>query len=194
MACDIRQVEGDIASRYREVPIAFRVESILEPEALGAPGIVLHERPCDEPYVKDYDAAVASDDHPDGWAERWDTSHWVFFAAFDGERPVGWAVIATRTPGMDMLEGRDDLAVLWDFRVHPDRRRAGIGAALFDRSARWAREHGCRQLKIETQNTNVAACRFYAAQGCRLGGIVPGAHAYPPGLHHEYMLLWYLEL
>ncbi len=194
MPVEIRQVGLDVAARYREVPTAFTVQSVLEPRATDKPGIVLHEVPCERPYVKDYDTAGVDEGCPARWAERWDTSNWGFFAAIDGPRTVGWAAVAVRTPGMTMLEGRDDLAVLWDIRVHPDWRRRGIGGQLFQSATRWARQQGCRQFKIETQNVNVPACRFYAAHSCRLGGIIPGPHAYPPELHHEYMLLWYLDL
>jgi len=36
--------------------------------------------------------------------------------------------------------------------------------------------HGCRLLKIETQNTNVQACRSYERQGCRLEAIHRAAY------------------
>ena len=50
------------------------------------------------------------------------------------------------------------------------------------------------QLKAETQNVNVAACRFYAAMGCRLGAIHRFAYAGQPHVAGEVMLLWYLDL
>jgi predicted GNAT family acetyltransferase len=81
--------------------------------------------------------------------------------------------VAHRTPGVYMLEGRDDLAVLWDIRVQPVVRGHGIGHLLFEAAAATARQWQCRLLKIETQNINVAACRFYAREGCQLGGIHP---------------------
>ena len=76
MAIEVRQVGIDFASRYGEVPIVLRVGSILEPESISAPGIVLHEVPCEKPYEKDYDPPVGDSDHPQRWAERWDTSYW----------------------------------------------------------------------------------------------------------------------
>ena len=60
--------------------------------------------------------------------------------------------------------------------------------------ADWARARGCRQLKVETQNINLPACHFYAAQGCRLGAIHRHAYARHPELAGETMLLWYLDL
>jgi len=49
----------------------------------------------------------------------------------------------------------------------------------------------CRQLKIETQNTNVQACRFYERQRCRLHAIHRAAY---PELPEEIQLLWYKDL
>ena len=92
-----------------------------------------------------------------------------------------------------MLSGRDDLAVLWDIRVHPDHRRSGIGTALFAEAAKWSRERNCKYLKVETQNVNVPACRFYTQQGCRLGEINRFAYNVPQ-VAHDVMLVWYLTL
>ena len=49
-------------------------------------------------------------------------------------------------------------------------------------------------MKIETQNVNVPACRFYAQQGCHLGAILRYGYAGCPEVAHEAMLLWYLDL
>ena len=59
-----------------------------------------------------------------------------------------------------------------------------------------ARRRGCRLLKIETQNVNVAACCFYAAQGCTLGGVNRFAYLGAYGAAHpdEVQLIWYYDL
>jgi GNAT superfamily N-acetyltransferase len=93
-----------------------------------------------------------------------------------------------------MLEARTDLAVLWDLRVAPERRGEGIGRRLFVRAVEWARGRDCKQLKIETQNINVAACRFYARQGCELRAIDRQGYAGCPEVAHEAMLIWSLDL
>ncbi len=176
---------------YASVPIAFTVRSVLdvaEPDA-GSGGFTLTERRLDAPSVKDYDAIPG--EHPAGWAERFDVSRWgVLDARVEGRR-VGGAVVAFRTPGLDMLEGRDDLAVLWDIRVAPEARGQGVGSALFRAAEAWARARGCRQLKVETQNVNVAACRFYARQGCVLTSVHRGGY---PSLPDEIQLLWHKDL
>jgi hypothetical protein len=51
------------------------------------------------------------------------------------------------------------------------------------------------QLTIETQNTNVAACRFYAARGAELRGIVHHAYAAEAEpIASEVQLQWWLDL
>jgi len=112
-------------------------------------------------------------------------------SAFHYGQYVGGAVVAFRTAGLRLLEGRDDLAVLLDIRVEARLRGRGVGSELFVAARAWAQEQGCRHLKIETQNINVPACRFYARQGCELRAIQP--HAYPK-LPDEVQLLWYADL
>jgi len=62
---------------------------------------------------------------------------------------------------------------------------------MFKAAEAWSMAKGCRQLKVETQNINVPACRFYAKQGCVLRAIHP--HAYPE-FPDEVQLLWYKDL
>ena len=178
-------------AEYGEVPIAFEVSSRfrLDPVDRGLGGIGLVEEPVDPPYVKDYD--TTSEEGPARWLRRWDTSSWGMLAAYEGPRLVGGAVLVWQTANVNMLEGRDDLAVLWDLRVHPDRRGTGVGSKLFEAAVDWAKRHECVELKIETQNINVPACRFYARQGCRLSAIVSHAYAEFPD---EIQLIWRLAL
>ncbi len=174
---------------YAAVPIGFEVRSVFDVEDDGDGGLVLTERGLDTPYVKDYDAIPG--EHPAGWAERFDVSGWGVFAAREDGRRIGGAAVAFRTPGLGVLEDRDDLAVLWDVRVSPEARGRGVGAALFRAAEAWARARGCRQLRVETQNVNVAACRFYARQGCVLTSVDRLAY---PGLPGEIRLLWCKDL
>ena len=171
---------------YEKVPIAFRVEShfIIVPIESGLGGLRFIEESV-VPYVKDYDANES--DRPSQWLKRFGISRWGILSAFKGARRVGGAAVAWKTPEVNMLEGREDLVCLWDLRVHPDYRREGIGHRLFNRAVVWARERQCRRLKVETQNVNVPACRFYARQGCELRGI--NKYAYGETLD-EIQLIW----
>jgi GNAT superfamily N-acetyltransferase len=200
MPIEIRRISLDQVAAYRAVSIAYRVESVLRVEVMdgGMGGLRLVEERLAEPYVKDYDAQ-------DGgicglsniWPGHLDISRWGLFLAFDNdgpERPLGAATVAVDTAGIHMLEERRDLAVLWDIRVAPEARGRGVGTALFEHAAEWARQQGCTQLKVETQNVNVPACRFYLARGCSLGGIHRYGYRGCPEVADEVMLLWYLDL
>ena len=191
MPIEIVQQPTGALHGYSVVPISFTVDSRYRVDAVdgGLGGWRLTEERVEPPYVKDYEDT--EDERPTRWLRRWDISHWGVFAAVDDGVRIGGAVVAWNTPGADMLEGRDDLAVLWDLRVHPGGRRQGAGSLLFRRAAQWARGKGCKRLKIETQNINVRACKFYAGQGCYLGGIHPGIY---DGFPDEIELLWYLNL
>ena len=90
-----------------------------------------------------------------------------------------------------MLESRDDLAVIWDLRVAPEMRRVGVGRELLIAAERWAEERGCRQLKVETQNINVPACRLYANQGFIVDSIDECAYPELPG---EIQIIWSKDL
>ena len=176
---------------YARVPIVFTVDRVFDVTNCddGPGGFALSERRLEVPYEKNYDGIAG--EGPLQWARRFDLSNWALFTARLASRIVGGATVAFDTPGLTMLEGRRDVAVLWDIRVSPDARRRGVGAALFERVEAWAQLHGCRQLKIETQNTNVRACRFYERQGCQLREIHRAAY---PELPEEIQLLWYKDL
>jgi GNAT superfamily N-acetyltransferase len=176
---------------YSAVPIAFTATSRLRVELIdsGLGGVRLVEEPLASPEFFDGDAIEG--EGPLSWIGRWDISRWVAISAFDGDRRAGGAVVGGHTDDIWFLRGREDMAALWDIRVEPDYRRQGVGRALLDRVADWARREGFRWLKIETQNTNVAACRFYEAMGARLGAFDRFAYANIP---QEAELDWFLEL
>jgi len=191
MPIQIIEISPEYLSEYQKVPSRFEVRSILQASVVdgGLGGIDLREIPVSFPYIKDYDAY---DELPSDWSKQFDVSNWGFFLAKDGKDTVGAAAVAFNTTGVFMLESRLDLSVLWDIRVRKEARGAGI--LLFRTAARWSRERGCTQMKIETQNVNVPACRFYARMGAQLGEIRRFAYAAIPAVAHEVMLNWYLDL
>lgn len=194
MAVKIQEIGIDKFYLYTEIPIAFKVESILQIDLIngGLGGIKMHEENVSSPYIKDYDAY--EDGGPKGWFKRFDVSNWGFFLAIDEARNIGGATVAFNSPDVHMLDGRNDLAVLWDIRVHPDFRRCGIGTKLFNYAVNWALKQGCTQLKVETQNVNLPACRFYESCSCHLGEINQYGYMAQPEVKHEIMLIWYLDL
>jgi GNAT superfamily N-acetyltransferase len=181
----IRDESISALEEHARISIAFEVRSVLEVELRegGLGGLVLVERALAAPWRKDYGA----DDDPTSWPKQFDAARWGLLSAWAGATRVGGVVIAFDTPGVNMLQERRDLAVLWDVRIEPSHRRRGAGALLFHAAEDWARSRGCVRLDVETQNVNVPACRFYARMGCELREIDRFAY---PDLPDEVRLLW----
>ncbi len=185
---DVEFTECTIASvaELAAIPISFCVASVYDVHPkLDADEFTLTERSIEPRYVRDYDAIPG--EGPNRWAERFDISKWAFIRAQSGPRLIGGAVIAFDTPDVTMLEGRRDLAVLWDIRVVPEHRGKGIGSGLLRKAEEWAISRRCQHLRVETQNINVLACRFYQRQSFRL--ISVNRFAYPT-FPDEIQLLW----
>ena len=188
------QIEEESLSRlseYAKIPIVFIANSRVNLDRLtrSPQDFSLDTVPLASPFEKDYDAYPHN--RPTDWPERFEMSDWGCFAAvLDGQR-VGGSVIARNSPELALLEGRADLALLWDIRVAPRFRGVGIGTRLLEASERWASSNRCVALVVETQDFNVAACRFYARHGYRLKRIARNAY---PELPDETQLIWEREL
>jgi len=195
-----KKVDKTYFPQYDQIPMRVNVKSYYKIEKInrGLGGFTLIETPVESPYIKDF--CLGDDETVARW-ERFDLSRWAFFMAFDGERPVGAATIASRDKNVNMLSGRDDLAVLWDIRVGGEPyKHQGIGQALFDMAANWSREQGLVQMKIECQSNNVPAVKFYHKQGAELCAINEycgyGDYAdyNAPEFRHETQFIWFLDL
>lgn len=191
MRLEIVQVGTHRLPDYASIPSRFIVTSILQVELVagGLGGILLHPQAVEKPYLKDYDSYG---ELPLDWPRQFDVTNWGFFLASIEGSLAGAAAVAFDTPAVNTLDGRRDLSVLWDLRVHPSFR--GVGIPLFRHAAAWSAARGCRQMKVETQNVNLPACRFYQRMGCRLGDIRRFAYASLPSLAAEVQLIWYLDL
>ena len=150
---------------------------------------VISEHAVNPAFEKDYDAFP--NNHPGNLEQQFDLTNWGLLYALVNGQKVGAALIAFQTSNVDMLENRQDLAVLWDIRIDKNFRGKGIGSSLFNAVKVWAAAHNCTELKIETQNTNASAVKFYLKQGCELRYVNKEAY---PDLPDEYQLLFYKNL
>lgn len=184
-------VEGpDALSAYASISIAYRVAEVLDPDSPDSNGLLpFRSRTLHPPVLKDYDSLPGN--HPLDWPARFDILNWGFVVARSGRARVGGAVMVAQPSDIAMLEGYDELALLWDIRVAPAVRHSGVGSALLAAGESWALARGARVLKVETQNTNVPACRFYARHGFVLCAVHRGAY---PEQQNEIQLLWYKDL
>ena len=188
-----KQVDTAYFSQYDSIPMRVNVKSYykIEKTNRGLGGFTLVETPVEKPYIRDF--CIGDDETVERW-KRFDLTNWAFFMAFDGERPVGAATIASRDKNVNMLSGRDDLAVLWDIRVDEFYKHQGVGQALFDMAVNWSREQGFVQMKIECLNNNVPAVKFYHKQGAELSAIDEYAYYKESEYRHETQFIWFLNL
>lgn len=140
MKISIEEISPDLLAEYAQVPIKVEVKSIymVELNDNGLGGMILREVPV-EPYVKDYDAYGET---PVDWSKKFNLTNWGLFLAKAGWRTIGAAAVAFDTTNVFMLEARHDLSVLWDIRVRPEYRGAGI--PLFQQAAKWSQKRGCK--------------------------------------------------
>ncbi|MEG0183105.1 MAG: GNAT family N-acetyltransferase [Stenotrophomonas sp.] len=131
------------------------------------------------PRTKRYDSdASLSDAAAD--AER------LLLAAWHGEELAGYLLATVSWNGCASI---DDIAVSRRCR------RAGVAAQLMDSAVAWAAALKLRAIRLETQSSNVAACRFYARYGFVLGGSDRFLYSQLPGdVSADVALYWYLFL
>jgi ribosomal protein S18 acetylase RimI-like enzyme len=181
------EIGPDQLEEYGKIPFCYDADKKYELNKVdnGLGGILL-ELVDVEPYHKDFGPRV------DRWKEMFDIFNWKFFVASnENDEIIAGCTVVTRTPDCNMLEGRNDLAILWDIRVAKEYRHQGIGQHLFGMAEDFAKENGFKQLKVECQNTNPDAVRFYHKQGMMLCAINEFAY---PDCPNEAQLLWYMDL
>jgi len=171
---------------HARIPSVYESATIFEVRQSHA-GFELVERTRSAPYRKNYDEF----EDPLMWPRHFDTSRWTLISAHSGSRRMGGIIVARDTPGVLMLEGRIDLAILWDLRVAPAGRRRGVATALLQAASEWAVGQQCTEVKVETQNTNPAACKLYMRSGFILSQVQDRAY---PELPDDVRLIWRKKL
>ena len=186
-----KEVNRECFDQSDEIDMLVHVKSIYQLKKInrGLNGILLSEEKVEE-YTKD----LGKCEHAKDYENEFNISNWGFYMAFDNDKAIGAVTIVSRTDHVNMLEGRDDIAVLWDIRVADGYKHMGIGQKLFDLTVEWCKEKGLKQLKIECQNNNVPACNFYHKQGASLSKIDEYAYYHLEECRDEVQLIWYLNI
>lgn len=120
----------------------------------------------------------------------------LYEEASASERMVATANISAETVGyIAVSRAWNQCAEINDIMISRSHRGAGLGRALMDEAVAWARENLLSIIRLETQTSNVSACRFYERYGFKLGGY--DRHLYDAlntSPSHETALFWYLHL
>ncbi len=105
------------------------------------------------------------------------------FLAYDEDNCVGQIRVSRKWNNYCFVE---DIAVAKDYRGR------GVGGKLIGVAENWAKDRGLFGLMLETQNTNLLACRFYIKQGFILGGV--DTQLYSGFDNSEYGLFFYKKI
>ncbi|MBS1724768.1 MAG: GNAT family N-acetyltransferase [Armatimonadetes bacterium] len=166
---EVRLIGFEGIAEYMRVSIGFWVRERIDPAAL--PELIVHSCP---PIWKDYDEV--EEERPSSYPGRFEVKDWLVFGAIESGRLIGGAVVALRPVDYELSPGAQEAAVLVDIRVDAEFRGQRVGHALLAACISAAKEAGCRELWVETQDTNVPACRFYLNEGFELASVTLNAY------------------
>lgn len=85
------------------------------------------------------------------------------FGAYENDELVGVIIVEPQKWNNTVL--------IWELRVSTEHRRRNIGTALMNQVVEMARANGFRAIRLETQNYNVPAIKFYNQCGFMIEGI-----------------------
>ena len=109
----------------------------------------------------------------------------VSFFAYSGSEVVG---------RIDLCRHWNDFAYVNHLVVESAFRRSGIGCALVLHAIEWSQAERLAGVMLETQNTNVAACKLYERCGFRLRGFDQDLYRGREPDTREIALFWYWQL
>jgi ribosomal protein S18 acetylase RimI-like enzyme len=137
----VERIGEDDWAAFREI----RLRSLLDsPEAFGS--------------TYGEESVLPEERWRDWAAGRWRGGAAAVFVSRRADRVDGTVTVAT----YDEEPGSAHVYAMW---VAPDARRAGVGGALLDAAAAWARDRGCDGLVLSVTESNAAARAFYEAEG-----------------------------
>lgn len=106
----------------------------------------------------------------------------TIFFAYSGKDCVGQIILKKDWNNYCLIE---------DLCVAQSARGQGIGSALIQKAAEWAKHSGLQGLSLETQDNNLSACRFYAKCGFTIGAV--NTMLYRNLGSEEFAVFWYLR-
>ena len=184
----LRALTADDIPNLVQIRTTFTASTVLSIERSGEGiemGWRLVEQPLPLPFTRgagyDFDAAL-QDEIRERLAVAEQGEAYQRVADFEG-RLIGLVEVE--------IQEWNNSAQLSNLMIDADYRGQGLGRRLWHRAVDFARQSDVRAILIETQNTNVAACRFYARMGCQLSGLHEAYYAGAPGqVSDEIALFW----
>jgi len=138
-------------------------------------------------YMEDLWSSSVPKQYPnDDWERETylDSEDHVIFLAYREKKIVGQIVLR---------KDWNRYAFIEDICVAASARGQGVGSALIERAKQWAEEQYLCGLALETQDTNVLACRFYRKCGFSIGGVNTMLYrGFEKPWSEEIAIYWYL--
>ncbi|MFP4078286.1 MAG: GNAT family N-acetyltransferase [Candidatus Izemoplasmataceae bacterium] len=182
------QIERLNEKDYASIPMRIEGESVYR---LIKPGPLTFSLKKETTEEFGYDV---NDEEPGAWKKFISMRNFRMVGIRYDDQVVAAMSLVHDNTTVRMLEGRKDVLLIWDLRVHPDHKRKGYGKALIEYARKEAKSLGVNHLRLETQNTNPNAIEFYLAVGFELAHI--REHAYSKdsvqdaGIENEVMLVF----
>ena len=186
MKIEMNQPSKVLLTKYDELSITFTANTVFELKHVDGFNLSFKEVEVPE-FTKDFDVH----EKPSDLLNTFDISNWKVITVYKEDILVGGAILAYQTKEINMLEGRDDLVVVWDIRINSDYRRLGIGKMIFDYIKEWAMTNNVTRIKVESQNNNVKACKFYESQGGTISNINKYIYKEYP---EEIQIIWSIKV
>lgn len=112
------------------------------------------------PYIKDFRGEVTPAELQE---YRQIAAEGLSIGAWDGDQPVGMGIASAQEWNRTLW--------IWEFHILPAYHHQGVGRQMMESLAENGRAAGMRTMRVETQNTNVPAIRFYRAVGFHTEGV-----------------------
>ncbi len=132
--------------------------------------------------IPSYEKSYNEDEDAVDYQEYIDHPDKTMYLAFMEEQVVGQIILSRNW---------NNYAYIEDIKVDKDCRRYGIGRKLIEHAKHWAIAHDMRGIMLETQNTNVKACRFYESCGFKIGGFDCNLYKGINKNSKEIAIFWY---
>jgi streptothricin acetyltransferase len=160
-------------------------ELVLECEGQGLQVTFrIYERVRAVPYVKRAGYSLDAN-YLRGLLQRINAGRGLYLGAYEANKVVGFLDLS--------LESWRPVASLEWIVVDSAWRGKGIGKALLQEAIAWARSNNLAAIALETQTTNIHACRFYERMGFRICGFQDPFY-FNPLVEEEKAIYWIYEL
>ena len=111
-------------------------------------------------FEKEHEKEYLSDDEQ--WEDYIDNPDKTVFLFYDNTDCVGQ---------IKLRKNWNKYAFIEDIAVAKNHRKDGVGTKLISKAIEWAKSNDLCGLMLETQDTNLLACRFYSKLGFQIGAV-----------------------